>query len=68
MTQEPAKATVYDSEIQFREYSATTQELLQAKKCNKAGFRLAREIWQLYLGPGVAPPTWPSGKRTFDAR
>ena len=53
---EPANATVYDSEIQLKEYSATAQDLLQAKKCNKTGFRLAREIWQLYLGPGGVGP------------
>jgi len=56
MMREPANATVYDSEIQFKEYSATAQDLLQAKKCNKTGFRLAREIWQLYLGPGGVGP------------
>lgn len=56
MMSEPANATVYDSEIQFKEYSATAQDLLQAKKCNKTGFRLAREIWQLYLGPGGVGP------------
>lgn len=53
---EPGNATVYDNEIQFKEYSATPQDLRQAKKCNKTGFRLAREIWQLYLGPGGLGP------------
>lgn len=53
---EPAKAAVYDNEIQFKEYSATAQDLRQAKKCNKAGFRLARDIWQLHLGPGGLAP------------
>lgn len=48
--------TVYDKEIKFKEYSATIKDLQLAKQFNKSGLRLAKEIWQLYLGPGGLLP------------
>ena len=49
-------ATVYDTEVAFKEYSATGKDLRLAKTFNKTGLRLAREIWQLYFGPGRILP------------
>ena len=48
--------TVYDKEVAFKEYSAGGKDLQLAKKFNKTGLKLAREIWQLYLGPGKILP------------
>jgi hypothetical protein len=48
--------TVYDKEIALKEYSAGAKDFLVAKKFNKGGLDLARELWQLYLGPGGLLP------------
>jgi hypothetical protein len=48
--------TVYDSEIALKEYSASANDLQLAKKFKKSGLQLARELWQLYLGPGGLLP------------
>jgi hypothetical protein len=48
--------TIYDKEVPFKEYSASVKDLQLAKKFDKSGLRLAKEIWQLYLGPGGLLP------------
>ncbi len=48
--------TLYDREIAFKEYSSRPEDFRRAKTLHKSGFRLAKEIWQLYLGPGGLLP------------
>ena len=48
--------TIYDKEVVLKEYSASVKDLQLAKKFNKSGVQLAKELWQLKLGPGGLLP------------
>lgn len=48
--------TIYDKEVALKEYSASARDFQLAKKFNKSGMQLAKELWQLKLGPGGLLP------------
>jgi Sugar-transfer associated ATP-grasp len=48
--------TIYEKEVAFKEYSASAKDFQLAKKFNKSGMQLAKELWQLKLAPGGLLP------------